>query len=103
MNDEEISSSMTRCSMFSAAVAMVRATSLRCGSRVDERVAGVLLDELAARFDVLAHQHREQAIRGGGVLQRDLDQVAGLRVHRGLPELFGLHLRQALEALDVHL
>src|SRR6476469_5839988 len=63
-------------------------------------VLRVLLDEAAARLDVLAHQRGERLVRGGRVLEGHLEQRAGLRVHRGLPELLVVHLAEALVALD---
>src|SRR5690348_4522869 len=65
---------------------------------VERRDARVLLDELAAWLDLVAHQHREEAVGGRGVVHRDLRERAGLRVHRGLAELVRVHLAEALEA-----
>ena len=42
---------------------------------------------------------REQLVGLGGVVERDLEQQPGLRVHRGLPELGGVHLAETLEPL----
>src|SRR5919202_1088619 len=57
----------------------------RKGSNVQEAdVAGVADDEAAASFDVLAHQHREELVGGGGVVERDEAQDPARRVHRGL-------------------
>src|SRR5260370_20289720 len=71
-----------------------------CRSDVEEpdvlRVAG---NERAARLDVLAHQHAEQLVGLGRVVERDLEQDPLRRVHRGLPQFLGVHLAQALEAL----
>src|SRR5271166_4184330 len=60
------------------------------------RVTG---DERAARLDVLAHQHAEQLVGLGRVVQRDLEQDPLRRVHRGGPQFLGVHLAQTLEAL----
>src|SRR5215472_8005745 len=60
------------------------------------RVAG---DERAAGLDVLAHQHAEQLVGLGGVVERHLEQDPLRRVHRRLPQFLGVHLAQALEAL----
>ena len=65
------------------------------------RDAGVLLDELAPRLDLVAHQHREEAVGGRRVVHRDLRQRAGRGVHRRLAQLLGVHLAQALEALEL--
>src|SRR5262245_45115029 len=59
----------------------------------------VFLNELAARLDLVAHQPREQLVGVGGVVDLDPEQRARLRVQRGLPELFGVHLAQPLVAL----
>ena len=65
-------------------------------------VFGVLLDELAPRFDGVAHQRREEAVGGVRVLDVDADQQPLRRVHRRLPELLGVHLAEALEARELH-
>src|SRR5580658_11007042 len=71
-----------------------------CGSDVQEpdvlRVAG---DERAARLDVLAHQHAEQLVGLGRVVERDLEQDPLRWAHRGFPQFLGVHLAQALETL----
>src|SRR5215211_7660175 len=56
-------------------------------------LSGILLDKLFARLDLIAHQRGEQLIRHRRRLDRDL-------VHRRLPELLRVHLREALEAGD---
>src|SRR5699024_3569691 len=61
------------------------------------RVAG---DEVPSRVDVLAHEDREQLVRRGRVLERDLAERADRRVHGGLPQLLGVHLTEPLVALD---
>src|SRR5215831_19986433 len=72
----------------------------RPGSDVEEPdVLGVALDEGAACLHVLAHQHAEQLVGLGRVVQRDLQQHPPRRVHRGLPQLASVHLTEALEAL----
>ena len=65
-------------------------------------------DEVLARPDLLAHEHREHVVGLSRVLRVDLQQRARGRVHGRLPELVGVHLAQALEALhgqvlDLHL
>src|SRR3954447_3649620 len=55
------------------------------GSDVQEPdVLGVALDERATTLHVLAHQHAEQLVGDGGVVQGDAQQDAPLRVHRGV-------------------
>src|SRR3954470_6880582 len=63
-------------------------------------VEGVVLDELAARLDLVAHQGREHQVGFRVVLRLDLEQRADARVHRCHPELLGVHLAQALVAPD---
>ena len=61
------------------------------------------LDEGLARRHLFAHQHAEDLIRFGGVLDIYLEQGAGCRVHGGLPELLGAHFTQTFVALEVDL
>src|SRR5919198_6314139 len=62
---------------------------------------GVLLDELAARLNLVAHQPREPEVGGRCVLDVDAYDHAPSRVHRRLPELGSVHLAEALEAGDL--
>src|SRR5919112_5411642 len=71
-------------------------------SDVDLRRERVVLDEPAPVLDDLAHQLREEHLRLGRVLDRDLLERARLRVHRGLAQLLGVHLAEALEAVEAH-
>src|SRR5262249_40742042 len=72
------------------------------GSDVEEAdILGIALDERAPGVDVLAHQHAEQLVRGGRVVEGHLHERPSGRVHRGLPQLGEVHLAQALVALDV--
>src|SRR5579875_173383 len=66
----------------------------------------VLLNELAPGFDLVAHERPEQqidiAVAVGAVrVELDLQQRPRLRVHRGLPQLFRVHLGEALVPLDL--
>src|SRR5882762_10082093 len=63
---------------------------------------GMFFDELPARFDIVAHEGGKQIVGGGGVIEPYLHESAASRVHRGLPELFGVHFAQSLEAGDFH-
>src|SRR5450759_1999713 len=63
-------------------------------------LAGFALDEVLARLDSLAHQHRENGVCLGRVFDLGPQQGPRLRVHRGVPELVGVHLAEALEALN---
>src|SRR5664280_2697683 len=60
------------------------------------------LDEVLARLDALAHQHREDRVGFRGVVHLRPQEGARLRVHRGVPELIRVHLTEALEPLDRH-
>src|SRR5450759_826150 len=78
-------------------------TSERLTGASDVKVAhlaGLGLDEVLAGLHPLAHQHREDLVRDGRVLDLHFEQRPGLRVHRRVPELVGVHLAQTLEALD---
>src|SRR5438874_2564362 len=63
-------------------------------------VERVLLDELAPGLDGVTHQDREHLVGADGVLHRDLQERPRLRIHRRLPELLGIHLTEALVALE---
>src|SRR5678816_3320902 len=71
-------------------------TPLDVDVRDAQRVA---LDEVAARLDLVAHQHREDTIGLERVVELDAQEPAHGRVHRRLPELRRVHLAQALVAL----
>src|SRR6476620_1843109 len=62
-------------------------------------VERVLFNELAAALDVLAHQSGKNLFALDRVLQPDLEQRPLLGIHRGLSELLGIHLAQALVPL----
>ena len=68
---------------------------------VDVGVGGILLDELATGLYVVAHQHGEDLVGLGGVLDGDLLQQTVLGIHGGLPELLGVHLTKTFVALCV--
>src|SRR5438067_6401281 len=60
----------------------------------------VVLDELAARLHLIAHQRREHQVRFGVILGAHLQQRARFRIHRRRPELIGIHFAEALVAVD---
>src|SRR5213594_3043844 len=62
-------------------------------------VQRVLLDELPARLDGVAHEHREHRVGADGILHRDLEERARLGVHRGVRELFRVHFAEAFVPL----
>src|SRR6478609_573085 len=80
----------------------VRAYSgLDCPLDVQEpNVLGVLLNEVSARFNVLAHQNREDLVRRQGIVHRHLQQGPVVRVHGGVPQFRVVHFTEALVALD---
>src|SRR6185503_2648150 len=63
-------------------------------------VEGVVLDVLAARLDLVAHQRGEHQVGLGVVLGAHLQQRPHLGIHGGGPELLGIHLAEALVAVD---
>ena len=52
---------------------------------VDIGIGGIFLDELAARFYVVAHQHGENLVGISGILDGYLFQQACLGIHGRLP------------------
>src|ERR1700757_747603 len=66
----------------------------------EANVLGIAGDKASACIDVLAHQDGEQLVGGRRVVQGDLTQHPHGGVHRGLPQLLGVHLTQTLIALD---
>ena len=62
----------------------------------EAHVRCVALDEGAPLLDVVAHEDREGLIGVGGLIQGDLFEDPGGRVHGGLPQLVVVHLTQTL-------
>src|SRR5688572_18169626 len=76
-------------------------STARCSSNVEVRDAErVLLDELAARLDDVAHQTGENLIGDIGLADFDAQQGAVRRVERRFPQLLRVHLAEPLVALD---
>src|SRR6266498_3795770 len=96
---EDCISSSTMTGSIRSAIAAIYGTA----SRIDEGFLRVLLNEVPAGLDVLAHEDAEHPVGRGGVFQRDPLEHAGLGVHGRFPQLLGLHLGQALEPLDLQL
>ena len=69
--------------------------------RVDVGVGGVSLDELTAGLHIVAHEHGEDLVGFGCILDAHLLQQAVGGIHGGLPELFGVHLTKTFVALCV--
>src|SRR5215813_7496715 len=61
---------------------------------------GVFLDELAARFDVFAHQCRKDVLGRDGVFELHLQERARIRVHGRVPKLLCVHFAEAFESGD---
>ena len=61
----------------------------------------VFFDKLPAAFDVFAHQDAEQTFGFAGFFERDAEQGPLVRVERGFPKLFALHLAEAIETADL--
>src|SRR5690242_356821 len=61
---------------------------------------GVLLDEAAAPLHLVPHEQVEDLLGGLDVLELHLEQGALVGIERRLPELLGVHLAEALVALD---
>src|SRR5689334_16238707 len=66
----------------------------------ETNIFGIAGDEAAAGFHVLTHENREQLVGRRGVVEGDLAQHPHRRIHRGLPQLLGVHLAQTLVPLD---
>lgn len=69
-------------------------------SGIDIGVGGVFLDEIATRSHLFTHQHCESAVRLCGIGESDLLEHTVLRIHRGLPKLFGIHLSKTFVSLQ---
>ena len=65
-------------------------------------VERVVLDELAPRLDLVAHQRGEHQVGLGVVLGAHLQQRPHVGLHRRRPELLGVHLAEPLVAVDRH-
>ncbi|CWO13030.1 Uncharacterised protein [Neisseria meningitidis] len=62
----------------------------------------VVFDKGTARLDLVAHQRNEHFVGGDGVFDAHFQQAAHGGIHRGFPQLFGVHLAQAFVSLDGH-
>src|ERR1700742_1790524 len=71
-------------------------------SHVDVRAQRIVLDELTARLDHIAHQLGEDVVGLVEFLDLDLQQRALVGVERGLPELPRIHFTEAFVALQRH-
>src|ERR1700682_5104600 len=77
-------------------------TAIRnCYGSLDVEVAdalGVRLNVFLARLHVWPHQLLERVVDRGRIFDVDLQKNARGRVHRRLPQLFGVHLAKTLHA-----
>src|SRR5438094_7729254 len=69
-------------------------------SHIHARRERIPLDEFAPRVDQVAHQLSEDVVGFLAFLHLHLQQRARVGVERGLPELAGVHLAEALVALQ---
>ena len=67
--------------------------------RVYIRICRVFLYELAAWSYIVSHQHGEDIIYVGGIVDCYLFQNTRFRVHCCFPQLFGIHLTQTFVSL----
>src|SRR6185436_4414250 len=89
---------LERISCSSSRPSMRPAPSGSTTSDIEEpHVTCVLLDERATRFDLVTHEHREDAVRGRGVFDLDADERAVRRIHGRVGEFLCVHLAEALE------
>ena len=67
-------------------------------------VERVVLDVLPARLNHVAHQAGEHLVGFDRVVivQVNLEQLAFVRIHRGVEQLLRVHFAEAFEALDLH-
>src|ERR1039458_8752467 len=63
-------------------------------------VKRVVFDELKARGHMVGHAGCEHRVCRRRIHQVDLEHFAALRIHRGFPQLLGIHFAQAFKALD---
>ena len=73
-----------------------------CMLSVDIRVVGILLDELAPWFHVIAHEHGEYLVCLSGILYGHLLEQARFWIHGGFPELLGIHLAETFVSLCMY-
>jgi hypothetical protein len=59
----------------------------------------MVADEISPLLDVLAHQDTKKAVRFARVIELDVQQRPGGRIHRRFPQLVGVHFAQAFESL----
>jgi hypothetical protein len=82
----------------------LRRRAIRCpGQQLLVHAGGAAHDEVAARCDVVAHEQLEDALGGVDLAGVDAPQRARGGVHGGLGQLVGVHLAEALVALDLPL
>ena len=67
--------------------------------RVYIRICRVFLYELAAWSYIVSHQHGEDIVYVGGIVNCYLFQNTRFRVHCCFPQLFGIHLTQTFVSL----
>ena len=68
--------------------------AVRCALGVDVGVGGIFLDEFATRTYIFAHEHGENVVGIGSILDGDLLEQTCLGVHGGVPKLFWIHFTE---------
>ena len=61
------------------------------------------LDEISTWLNFVAHQVAHGPLGLGGIVDVHLEKRAGRRLHRGLPQLVGVHFAETLVALHIEL
>ena len=62
-----------------------------------------ILDPFPSDIRAVAHQNVELPVSRNVVIDIDLDQSPGLRIHGRIPELVSVHFTQTLVSLDIDL
>src|SRR5690554_475523 len=81
----------------------MRTKALSCSEILDVEVLniqGVLFDEFASQFDVVAHEDCEGFFGFDHIAEGHLYEGTLGFVHRGFPQLFGVHFTEAFVSLD---
>src|SRR5881394_1716226 len=64
-------------------------------------VERVVLDELAARLNFVAHELHEHLLGLDRIGEIDAQQLAVGRIHRSLKQFLGIHFAQSLETVNL--
>src|SRR5205814_3340965 len=72
------------------------------GSHIHVGAERIVLDELAARLDHVAHQLGKDVVGLVDLLDLHLQQLARIGIERGLPKLFRVHFAETFIALQLY-